>query len=487
MDASKIKLWIARSSIMSVAPAVDFGSRLARTVILSRLLAQDEFGVAVAITVMLGIASLVTDVAIDKFALIEADESGNEALAAAHMLSLIRGSVLAVVLVVSAPVTAALFGVPQFGSSFALAALVPLISSFSHLGIKQVQRHYDFAPETWSMLISNVTAICALLIGVSIFGDHRAIVISFLTESISYVIASHLLARSRYHLKASRELIGKALAFGIPLMLNGIALACMQQFDRALVGHWFGVDMLAKYSVLLSIAVMPISLILRVFGTMSLSFILSNISKKGFLTSDQYGTLVFLFAVLAVLYSLLVALTLDWATPLIFGRSFDVSLSIHLLLTAIVFLRLQRGGAPTNLLLAFGRTRELALLNLSAGTGLALAVAFLWWSPRFEALLLGLAAGDLLSFLLLFFVSSAIVSRSKSQLIKDLSTAFGVLAVILGMLAYDPAITLVARMTLLGLGAVGVAVQFAVGLWNHQTLRHHAASTSEKSIGVSGS
>ena len=433
---------------------------------------------------MLGIASLVTDVAIDKFAVVEPDASGNEALAAAHMLSLIRGSVLAVVLVVSAPAMAALFGVPQFGRSFALAALVPLISSFSHLGIKQVQRHYDYAPETWSMLISNVTAICALLIGVSVFRDHRAIVISFLIESAGYVIASHLLARSRYRLKASRELIGRALAFGIPLMLNGIALACMQQFDRALVGHWFGVDMLAKYSVLLSIGVVPISLVLRVFGTMSLSFILSNISK-GFLKSDQYGSLVFLFAVLAVLYSLLVALTLDWATPLIFGRAFDVSLNIHLLLTAIVFLRLQRGGAPTNLLLAFGRTRELALLNLSAGAGLALALVFLWWSPRFEALLLGLAVGDLLSFLLLFFASSAVVSLNRSHLIIDLSIAFGVLAVILGMLAYEPGITLGARMALLGTGAAGVAVQFAVGLRNHQTLRYQAASISEKSIGVS--
>jgi O-antigen/teichoic acid export membrane protein len=473
MDIYKIKLWIARSSIVSIAPSVDFGSRFARTVILSRLLARDEFGVAVAITVMLGIASLVTDVAIDKFAIIEADGSGKEALAAAHLLSLIRGAVLALVLVASAPATAALLGAPQFGGSFALAALVPFIGSFAHLGIKQVQRDYDYAPETWSILFSNLTAICALLIAVLIFRDHRAIVISFLVEAASYVFASHLLARTRYRLKASRKLIGKALAFGIPLMFNGIGLALMAQFDRALVGHWFGVDMLAKYSVLLSIAVVPISLVLRVFGTMSLSFILSTMSK-GFLTSDQYGSLVFLFAVLGVLYSLLIALTLDWATPLIFGRSFDVSLSIHLLLTAIVFLRLQRGGAPTNLLFATGRTRELALLNLSAGAGLVLALAFLWWSPRLEALLWGLAAGDMLSFLLFFFASSAVVSLNRSHLIIDLSTAFGVLGIILGMLAYDPAVTLVARMTLFGTGLVGVALQFALGLRNHQTLRHHA-------------
>jgi O-antigen/teichoic acid export membrane protein len=469
MNIAKIKPWIARSSIMSIAPAVEFGSRFARTVILSRFLARDEFGVAVAITVMLGIASLVTDVAIDKFAVIEADESGNEALAAAHMLSLIRGVVVTLILVAGAPAMAALFGVPQFSESFAFAALVPFIASFAHLGIKQVQRHYDYAPETLTILVSNLAAIFALVIAVRILGDHRAIIVSFLVEAVSFVLASHLLARTRYRLRANRDLSRKALSFGIPLMFNGIGLALMSQFDRALVGHWFGVDMLAKYSVLLSIAVVPVGLVLRVFGTMSLSFILSNISK-GSLASDQYGFLVFLFAVLAVLYSFFVALTLDWATPLIFGRSFDVTLSVHLLLTAIVFLRLQRAGAPTNLLLATGRTRELALLNLSGGLGLALALAFLYWSARFETLLLGLVCGDMLSFLLFFFASSIVVSKNRSFLAIDLAMAFGVLAIILGTLAYDPDVSLVARTSLFGVGAIGIVLQVVVGLRIHRRL-----------------
>src|SRR6202041_649147 len=118
MVVSKIKIWIARTSLISIAPTVEFGTRFARTVILSRLLGGDEFGICVAITVMLGTASLVTDVAIDKFAVIEANESGGEALAAAHMLSLIRGGLLLLVLVVGAPATAALFNVSQFAGSF---------------------------------------------------------------------------------------------------------------------------------------------------------------------------------------------------------------------------------------------------------------------------------------------------------------------------------------------------------------------------------
>jgi O-antigen/teichoic acid export membrane protein len=469
MDIYSIKLWITRSSIVSIAPAVEFGTRFARTVILSRLLVKDEFGIAVAITVMLGIASLVTDVAIDKFAVIEADESGTEALAAAHMLSLVRGALLSLVLVASAPAIAALFGVPHSGTSFALVALVPLINSFVHLGIKQVQRHYDYVPETLCLLSSNFAAICTLLVAIWVLRDHRAIIASFLMEAIVYVLASHLLALTQYRIKASRTLIRKALSFGIPLMFNGVGLALMAQFDRALVGHWFGVDMLASYAVLLSISIMPISLVLRVFGTMSLSFILSKLSK-GLLTSEQYGFLVFLFAVLSVIYSLFIALCLDWATPLIFGPSFNVAISTQLLLTVIAFLRLQRGGAPTNLFLATGRTKELAMLNLFGGVGLGLASLLLWWSPRFEMLLWGLAAGDMVSFLVFLFASSAIISLSKFHLIFDFGMAFVVLGIILGMLAYYPEATLLARLTILGVGTAGVALQAAIGLWHHRAL-----------------
>jgi O-antigen/teichoic acid export membrane protein len=464
----KIKIWIARTSVISIAPAVDFGTRFARTVILSRLLATDEFGVCVAITVMLGIASLVTDVAIDKFAMIEADESGGEALAAVHMLSLARGALLSLVLVAGAPATAALFNVPQFAGSFAVAALTPFVSSFVHLGIKQVQRHYDYKPETWSLVLSNVAGIGTLLVAISIFGDHRAIVASFLMEGVIYAFISHLLVPTPYRLKANRELIRKALAFGIPLMFNGLGLALLAQFDRALVGRWFGVDMLAKYSVWLSISVVPISLVFRVFGTLSLSFILSRVSKGDF-SSGDYRSLVFFFAILSVLYSLLVALTLDWAAPAIFGPSFKVDPGVHLLLTAIVFLRLQRGGAPTNLLLATGRTRELAILNLSGGIGLGLAIAFLYWSPRFEMLLLGLMIGDVFSLTLSYFVASAIINTNKSDLIIDLGTAIMVLAIILGMLSYYPEFDLARRIALLGVGMTAVGVQIALGFWIQRT------------------
>ena len=467
MDTTYLKLWITRTSIISIAPAFEFGSRFGRTVILSRFLVPEEFGTAIAIGVMLGIASLVTDVSLDKFAVVEADGEGIEALSASHLLSLARGVILALVLAATAPAAAAMFGVPQFAGSFALATLVPLIASFAHLGIKQVQRYHNYAPDTIALFFSNVVAFFSLLPAIWIFGDHRAIIASFVAESGSYVLASHILAKSSYQLSAKRATLWRALSFGIPLLFNGVALAVMAQFDRALVGHWFGVDTLAKYAVILSMSVMPISLILRVFGTMSLSYILAKRTTESFDT-EQYSILVFLFAVLATSYALLVALTLDWITPLIFGHSFTVSTPVHLIITALVFFRLQRGGAPTNLLLATGRTSELAFLNISAGVGFALAFVFVHWSRHLELMLLGILIGDLLSYFLLFFLSSTSKGGPKHLILIDIACAFGVLGITLAALSFDPEANLVSRTILFCLGTTGICAQVAAGLWTRR-------------------
>ena len=367
-----------------------------------------------------------------------------------------------------APFIAASFGVPQTSWSFALAGLVPIIASAGHLGIKTVQRNYEYTPEALTILISSVVSIICLAGSIYVLGDHRAILVSYLGESVAYLIASHALAPGPYRLSAHRTMIIKALLFGAPLVINGIGLALLAQFDRVLVGYWLGVDKLATYAVILNISVTPISLLLRVFGTMSLSFLLSQENTAG--SSERYYSLTFLFAVLAALYSLFVALTLDWATPLVFGQSFHVSPYVHLLITAIVFVRLQRGGAATSVLLAIGRTRELAALSLSGGVGLVIACVFLYWSPRFEMVFSGILIGELISFFLLLAVTSRTIKARGYPALIDISIGFTVLVLIIGVLAIFPVPNSMRVVCLLGAGGTAILLQLAIGLRLHPYL-----------------
>src|SRR6185437_10067224 len=89
------------------------------------------------------------------------------------------------------------------------------------------------------------------------------------------------------------------------------------------------------------------------------------------------------------------------------------------LFTIIAMLRMQRGGAPTSLFLARSQTKQLASLNLLSGIGLLAAVGCLLIWPRLESVLLGIAAGELLS----FFVFFLLATKSLRRALSDVATA----------------------------------------------------------------
>ena len=467
---SQAYLWIRRSSIVSVASVIEFGLRFARTAILSRLLVPAEFGTAVAITVVIGMAGLVTDIAYDKFVIVSTDE--RRALGAAHVLSVSRGVLLALVLAASARFSATLFGVPQFASSFALAALFPLVISFANLGTKQMQGRHDYAPESIAQLLSNTAGIISLILAVYFFGDHRAILAGFLGEAVVYTAASHVLARAKYELRSTQDMLRAALSFGIPLMLNGVGLAVISQVDRVVVAHWFGVETLAIYAVILSMSVVPISVINRVFGSMSFSYL--TLAKKNSLSiEDRFEPLVFVFTLIGVLYGLFIAIGFDLLTPLIFGHAFQINPVVHVLMTLVVTCRVTTGASVVSLLAA-GRTWELAIITLLAGSvGLISALALIHWWPHFELLLVGLLIGDV-CFWGLFFLFSSLntpIAQRSGKVFVDLTIALFAITIIAGTLSLRPEAAWQARMIVCFAGLSTVAMQVIFGLPRHRVLK----------------
>jgi O-antigen/teichoic acid export membrane protein len=468
VEVSGLKNWIARSSIISIAAVVEVASRFGRTAILSRLLTPSEFGTSVAITVVMSTAGLITDVAFDKFVMVRPDE--DRALAAAHMLSIFRGGLVALTMILSASSIAAFFGVSQYSPSFALVAIAPLIRSFGHLGVAQAQREHNYVPSTLTQLFAQVAALAAVLSAAYMLRDHRAIVAGFLIESFTYCIASHILAPKAYRLQSDREVFAAALSFGIPLLVNGIGLAVFSQLDRILVGHWFDVATLATYAVILNMVIVPIALINRVFGTLGLAHISARMRDQSAVRGD-YLALVYLWGVMAATYALFLATTLDVLTPLIFGHYFNVSPIVQVLVIVMGFCQVAK-GAPTTLLIASGKTTKLSLLTLSGGVGIVFAGLLVQWWPRFEIVLLCVVFGDVLSFGLFLLATSRWLGSQRAAVFIDTATAVGALIVILVTFSLEPEFTIGARSMVLGAGLFAVMVQSAFGLRPHKMIKN---------------
>ena len=458
----RLRVWSGRLLLVSVAPIISFGSRFARNVILSHLLAPGEFGTAVAITVVIGLGSVVTDVALDRFVMLN---NSAQALSAAHLISVVRGVLVALVLAAAAPALAALFGVPNASESFAIAGCLSAISGLAHLRIKQVQVNYDYSAEAIAQFAASMVAVLVLFPAANTVQDHRAIVISYAAEIGIYVILSHFLARTTYQVRPELPLLRNALSFGLPLVLNGMGLAIIYQLDRTLVGHWFGVRELASYAVILSVSVVPVSLILAIIQNMGLSYLLSGIVDLS-VRPERYQLLIGFYALLGTLYTFWMAITLDILAPLIFGASFTVSPTLHVLFIVIACLRLQR-GAPTTLLLAKGRTRLLASLNLSAGFGLLVACTGISMWPRVETIVFGIAFGELIAFTLSLALSDNLI-RHRTKLPADLFRTLVAPAFIISILASNPELTWKSRTTVLYSGLLVIGVQLILELYRNK-------------------
>ncbi|MFZ0494256.1 MAG: oligosaccharide flippase family protein [Methylocella sp.] len=436
---SRLKLWAGRISWAAATPLVLFAARFGRTFILSRLLAPAEFGITVAITIVMTTAELATDVGLEKFILLKSGADARRALAAAHAIQIVRGLLLSVAVAVLAGPAVTFFGVPQAVASFEFVALVPLVRSFGHLGIQQIQRDYNYRPAALARTASNAAGLAvAALAAATILPDHRVIVLASLADAGVYVAASHILANARMRVIPDREMLRQALAYGLPLILNGVGLALISQADRMVVGRFFGMDILAVYAVVLGISLAPISPLFQVIGSLGMSMLArSQDTPKRHL--ENYLWLAWFFAFVAFGYAALIGLTLDVLAPLVFGKAYAVGTDTVILISAIVFLRMLRGG-PTVALLMSSATARLTLANLMSVFGIAAAAALARVHPVLTSVLAGVLFGDVLTMVLLQWAAIAHLPSGIGSLWRSLAVAgvgFGILTTRLSLLP-DP-------------------------------------------------
>lgn len=166
-----MKRLLELGAFVSLPRFVQPGSHFLRTVILSRMLAPNDFGLAIAITVVLSFAELVSDFGLDRFLISRARDDDREALAAAHALQLVRGLVIAALIWIGARWIGRLFGSPAHAADFQWCAAILALRAFAHLDVKQVQRALRFAPEAAASLAARLAALVAVYPAALGFGD----------------------------------------------------------------------------------------------------------------------------------------------------------------------------------------------------------------------------------------------------------------------------------------------------------------------------
>ncbi len=263
-----------------------------------------------------------------------------------------------------------------------------------------MQQDYRNGPETTATVGSQLGAFLAIFPALALYHDEKVMLISLFVECILYVVIGWTVLPQEPVADRDPTLWRAALAYGLPLMVNGLGLVVMSQLDRVVVGNLFGLDTLALYSLVSNMALMPLSPLSVIIGNLALAH-LTRSNRGGSVSEASSLAITWSILVLAAIYSVGTALTLDLLVPLIYGNHYRVPPSLHAMSVIVVFLRFCRQG-PTDHPSGSRPHGSTAFANLIAASVLGAGYMLGAYWQRLDAFVPGLVFGEVISSLAIF-------------------------------------------------------------------------------------
>ena len=246
--------YAARASRGSVLMAVNFGGqnalRLASNLLLTRLLFPEAFGLMALVQLVIAGVGMFSDFGLR--GAIVSDPRGNDPafLNTAFSLQILRGFVLALVVLFLADPMARFYGEPQLAEILMLSALIPLISGFNSTRIFSASRELMLGRLTILMLTSQSSGILAMILLAWWMQSVWALAIGGVVTVIVLAVLSHLILpgpanRLHFEWAAARRLFG----FGKYIFLATLSTFIIAQGDKAILGKYVSLDDLAIYNI----------------------------------------------------------------------------------------------------------------------------------------------------------------------------------------------------------------------------------------------
>lgn len=260
------------SVCLSLGTAVGAGCQFLRTMIVARIITREDFGIAAIFALTAAFCDMISNMNTEKL-LIQAQDGDEVAFQrSAQALEVLRGVVLAVVLLVAAGPVSMWFNMAQAEWGFRLLALIPLIRGMRHFDIQRIQRHMRFGPfvivDTGAQVLSVVLAWPTAVW----FPDYTAMLYLLLAQEIFRTAGSHLLRLRPYRWGWDSGYLRRILSFGWPLLLNGVFMFLIFQGDKVVIGSsaqlfagaGYNIGELGLYSMAFLMTSQPVAMISRV-------------------------------------------------------------------------------------------------------------------------------------------------------------------------------------------------------------------------------
>ena len=342
-----------------------------RIIILARILTPMQFGVFGIAAMALALLEILTETGINVF-LVQKKDDLREYINDAWLVSIFRGLLIAVLIVLTAPLIISFFKIPQSKELILLISIVPFIRGFINPAEVKFQKDLQFGKEFYfKMAIFSLDSLVAMIITL-ITHNAMGLVFGLIAGAIFEVILSFILIKPIPTLKFNLQKISKIFHNGKWVTLYGIINYAASKGDSVIIGRLLGSGLLGIYQMGYTVSTIPISEIVDTTNRVTFPVYAKiagdiNRLKKAFMRT------ILLVSAVSILIGTVIFFFPKDLFILIFGQKWADAMIVLKPLAIYGVIR-SISGATSSLFLSVGRQNYVAAMTLARFIVLAITI-----------------------------------------------------------------------------------------------------------------
>ncbi len=234
------------------------GVSYVRIAILARLLTPLQFGISDIALLVLGITEIFTETGINLF-LIQQKEKIDKYINTAWIISLVRGFIISILILLSVKVVADFFNNPSVVQFLVLTAVIPIVRGTINPSVVKLVKDLNFKKEFfYRSLIFFVEVLVSVYLAFKM-KSAIAIIAGVLAGAVVESIVSFFIIKPRPSFSFKLSIFNEIVKKGKWFTATGIFSYLYHNGDNVAVGRMLGASSLGIYQRVYSISILPIT------------------------------------------------------------------------------------------------------------------------------------------------------------------------------------------------------------------------------------
>lgn len=251
---------VSRTGVLALTTAGNLVVRTGSSMLLTRLLAPDAFGIVGIITSVFFAVAMVTDLGFQDFLIRHERTEEKHFRDVVWTIHVVRGVAIFLAVAITSPLIAQAFGKPVVAMPLAVASFIFVSNGIASLSLMTALRHDKSRELSLLELGLQVaqTIICVLL--ALWWRNAWSIIAAMLLQSgLRTILSYRLFANSAQHLARDREISREFGTFSRFVMASSIMALLIGQSDKLVLGRVFNLAQFGLYAIALTIASAPVA------------------------------------------------------------------------------------------------------------------------------------------------------------------------------------------------------------------------------------